>query len=119
MATSEEAYKGNALEQTLLNKLMSLSEQTAADKVWKYGEPENRDEIGKRLTKLALSIEMDNWEKAESFAEMIKQLTEDAPREIKSAVLRLKMSVQKADYDKAMAAVDTLQTVMEESYGRG
>ena len=115
----EAAYNGNALEQTLMNKLMSLSEQTATDKIFKYGEAENRNEIGKKLTKLALSIEMENWEKSESFAEMIKQLTEDAPREIKSAALRLKMSVQKADYEKSMAALETLQKVMEESYGRG
>ncbi len=114
----EAAYERNAIEQTLMNKLMSLSESTVNDTVWKYGEPENKEEIGKKLTKLALSIEMDNWEKSEGFAETIKQLLEGAPREFKSAALRLKMSVQKGDYEKAVAAVDTLQKLMEESYGR-
>lgn len=116
---SKEAYKEKALEQTLMNKLMSLSEQAASDKIWKYGEPENKEEIRKKLSKLALSIEMENWEKAESFAETIKQLVEEAPREIKSMALRLKMSVQKGDCEKARAAVETLQQLTEESNGRG
>ena len=115
----EAAYSGNVLEQTLMNKLMSLSEQTATDKIFTYGEPENREEIQKKLVKLALSIEMDNWEKSEGFAEAIKQLVEDAPREIKSGALRLKMAVQKGDYEKAMAAVDTLKALMEGSNDAG
>ena len=117
--TKEEAYSESSLEQTLLNKLMSLSETANNDKIWKYGEPENKEEITKKLTKLALSIEMENWEKSEGFADTIKQLVEEAPREVKSIALRLKMAVQKADYEKAVAAVETLQKMVEESYGRG
>ena len=115
----EKAYQEKELELTLMNKLMNLSEHAATDKIFVYGEAKNKEEIYKKLTKLALSIEMENWEKSESFTETIRQLTEGAPKEIKSAVLRLKMSVQKADYTKAMAAVDTVHQVMEEFYGRG
>ena len=114
----EKTYKERELEDTLMSKLLGLSDHTATEKMFTYGEAKNREEIQKKLTKLALSIDMGNWEKSESFAEAIKQLTEGAPREIKSAVLRLKMSVQKADYEKATAAVEALQQVMEESYGR-
>lgn len=111
--TQEIVYNNDNREQVLLNKLMSLSEQAAVDKIFKFGEQENKKEIEKKLEKLILSLEMDNWEKAESFAETIKQLTEDAPREIKSGALRLKMAVQKGDYDKASQAVDTLRALME------
>jgi uncharacterized protein HemY len=51
------------------------------------------------------------------FMESIKQLTESAPQEIKSAVLRLKMAVQKGDYDKAAAAFEKLEKELE--YGEG
>lgn len=115
----EVTYAENDREQTLLNKLMSLSEHAAVDKIFKYGEPENLAEIKKKLEKLSLSLAMDNWEKSESFAETVKQLVEDAPREIKSGALRLKMAVQKADYDKAMAAVETLKALMEGSNDTG
>lgn len=99
-------------EQQLLHKLQSLTEQSAGDKIWTYGEAANREEIEKKMSKLILSVEMENWEKAEMFAETVKQLTEGAPREIKSAALRMKMAVQKGDHEKAITAFETLQQLL-------
>lgn len=83
-----------------------------------FGEPENIKEIRGKLSKLNLSVEMENWEKAEMFCETIRQLTEDAPKEVKSAMLRLKMAVQKADYEKTTAAnamlTEALDTYIED-----
>lgn len=89
-----------------LHKLQMLSQSVEEDmqNVRKFGEPENLKEIRGKLSKLSLSMDMENWEKAEMFCETVRQLTEDAPREVKSAMLRLKMAVQKADYEKAVAA---------------
>ena len=56
------------------------------------------------MNKLVLCLEMDNWEKAENFGETIKELTASAPKEIKTKALKLKMAIQKADYDKSMEA---------------
>lgn len=83
-------------------------------KIWQFGEEENIEEIKKKMSKLILSVEMENWEKAEMFMDTLKQLTEGAPREIKSPVLRLKMAVQKGDHDKTVAAYEKLETVFEE-----
>lgn len=102
-------YATDSSEQLLMNKLQKLSEQSAVENVWKYGEKENAEEVEKKMSKLILSMEMDNWEKAEGFADAIKQLLNDAPAEIKSAALRLKMAVQKGDYEKAAAAYENLQ----------
>ncbi|MCM1045668.1 MAG: ATP-binding protein [Candidatus Gastranaerophilales bacterium] len=109
----------NAVEQrdprAELHKLQMLSRPEEAahmENMKKFGEPENLEEIRKKLSKLNLSIEMENWEKAEMFCETVRQLTEDAPREVKSPMLRLKMAVQKADYDKAAAASAMLQEAL-------
>jgi nitrogen-specific signal transduction histidine kinase len=77
--------------------------------VWVYGTKENSDEIAKKMSRLILSVEMDNWEKAEQFMEALRKLTEGAPKDVKSAVLRLKMAVQREDYEKTAAAYETLQ----------
>lgn len=77
--------------------------------IWKYGETENMEEIRKKMSKLILAVEMENWEKAEMFAETVKQLTKEAPGEIRTAALRLKMAVQKGDYEKVTVAFETLQ----------
>jgi len=87
------------------------------DHLREFGSEENRKEIKKKMTKLILSMDMENWEKAEMFMESIKQLTELAPQEIKTAVLRLKMAVQKGDYNKATAAFETLEKGLEHGEG--
>ncbi len=77
-----------------------------------FGSAENREEIDKRLMKLILCIEMDTWEKAEMFADAVKQLTMGAPKEIAQAALRLKMAVQKENGEKATAAIETLKSLL-------
>lgn len=73
---------------------------------------ENLIEIDKRLLKLGLSIDLENWEMAEMFADAIKQLSEGASREISSAVLRLKMAVQKENTEKALDAIEKLKGLL-------
>ncbi len=84
-------------------------EQLGEQKLLEFGSKENEEEIRKKLTKLSLSMDMENWEKAEMFMESIKQLTMEAPSQIKSAVLRLKIAVQKGDYNKAALAREVLE----------
>ncbi len=45
--------------------------------------------------------------------ETIRQLSEGAPREAARAVLRLKMAVQKENYDKAAAGIEELEAFLQ------
>ncbi|MBD5465315.1 MAG: PAS domain S-box protein [Lachnospiraceae bacterium] len=74
-----------------------------SENIRKYGTQENKENLKKTLSKLILSVEMENWEKAEMFVETIRQLTEEAPREVKRSALRLKMAIQKENYEKVTA----------------
>lgn len=87
-------------------------DEESRDAVKIYGAPENKEALSKNLSKLALCVEMGNWEKAEMFMETIRQLAGGAPREAARAVLRLKMAVQKENYDKAAAGIDELKTFL-------
>lgn len=98
------------VEQPFIRSLVDVKDNS---NIWEYGSDENLEEVHKSLSKLILCVEMENWEKAETFADTLKQLTEQAPREIKSAALRLKMAVQKADYDKATTAHQRMQELTE------
>ena len=99
-------------EDEVRSKLQSLTESGGGDKIWTYGTPENKAELESKMSKLILSLEMENWEKAEMFADTVRQLLEEAPREVKSAFLRVKMAVQKGDYEKAIAAFEVLQSML-------
>lgn len=71
-----------------------------------YGTPSNREALKKNMSKLILSVEMENWEKAEMFMETVRQLTGEAPSEVRRMALRLKMAIQKGDYEKVTAEYD-------------
>lgn len=102
------------VKSTFEYRVPGLEELGDEDAIWHFGETRNIEEIKKKMSKLILSVEMENWEKAEMFMDTIKQLTGDAPREVKSPALRLKMAVQKGDYEKTTAAFETLQSALEQ-----
>ncbi len=79
-----------------------------------FGTEQNKAELSRTLDKLILSVEMENWDKAEQFGQSMRELTEDGPKEVKSLSLRIKMSVQKEDYDKVSDAVDKMRAIILE-----
>ena len=94
----------------LLSDVMQGREAEAHLKV--FGSDENKVELEKNLSKLILCVEMDNWEKAETFMTAVKQLTDAAPQEVRTGALRLKMAVQKGDYEKTNAAYEALMQLL-------
>ncbi len=84
-----------------------------AENTRQYGTPENQEVLKRNLSKLILCVEMENWEKAEMFMETIRQLTEGAPREVGRIILRLKMAVQKENYDKVSSGFEELKTLLQ------
>ena len=83
------------------------------ENIKKYGTTENQENLKKNLSKLILCVEMENWEKAEMFMETIRQLTEGAPHEVSRMVLRLKMAIQKANYDKVISEFEKLENFLQ------
>lgn len=76
------------------------AEDSPAEDIREFGTPENLKNLKNNLSKLILCVEMENWEKAEMFMETVRTLTSGAPREIGRIALRLKMAIQKENYDK-------------------
>lgn len=91
----------------------ALGADDEIEKAYIYGSEENRKELDEHMSKLILCLEMENWEKAENFSNSIKQLTIQAPKDIKVAALRMKMAVQKADYDRSVDEYNTLKKLCE------
>ena len=90
----------------------AMHRQEEGSELVEFGSDVNKEELEKNMSKLVLCVEMDNWEKAEGFMTAIKQLTDSAPQEVRSKALRLKMAVQKADYDKTIAAYEELAALL-------
>jgi len=114
-ACEEEVQSSRALDD-VREAFRQMAEQSGAsgealaqnEDIRRYGTAANRELIRKNLSKLVLCVEMKNWERAEMLSETIRQLTAEAPPEVKRLALRLKMAVQKGNYDKAMAEYEQL-----------
>lgn len=99
---------------TKTSVLMSAREDLKKkNDVSQYGGTENREAVQRNLSKLVLCVEMENWEKAEMFMDTIRQLTQEAPPEVSRMVLRLKMAVQKENYDKIVAEYKKLEDFLQ------
>ena len=101
------------LKMSSLTMMVSAKEsREKAENTRQYGTAENQEVLKKNLSKLILCVEMENWEKAEMFMETIRQLTEGAPREVSRVILKLKMAVQKENYDKVSASFEELKNLL-------
>ena len=108
----EDEQEENPVINIRTSKHFSDMVGTDAAELQEYGTAANLDELNAVMTKLVLCLEMNNWEKAEGFTDTIKRLTAGAPKEIKTSALRLKMAVQKEDYDKSMASYEQLKSYL-------
>lgn len=78
-----------------------------------FGTPANKDALKRNMSKLILCVEMENWEKAEMFMETVRQLTEEAPWDVKRIALRLKMAIQKENYEKVTTEFEELNGLLQ------
>ncbi len=110
--------EGRASERfEFINQAQDVSQYDDLEKVFQYGTPENLQEIADKMEKLIICMEVEAWDKAEAFAHNIKELVEQAPREIKKSAFRMEMNVRKANYEKSMEFFNDLKSVLEENIG--
>jgi len=109
---SEEEAQLPAQEFVEMPMMGTSSEEEDVEDIRQYGTPENKKSLKNNLSKLILCVEMENWEKAEMLMDTIRQLTQDAPREVSRVILRLKMAVQKESYEKVSAGYEELNTFL-------
>lgn len=103
-----ESQKLDDIKKLTASMRQSKEAGDGADAVKKFGTPENTEGLKRNLSKLILCVEMENWEKAEMFMDTVKQLTEEAPLEVRRIILRLKMAIQKENYEKVTAGFEEL-----------
>lgn len=108
--TGEQQFSGSGAVPSGIPDGEFAEEEDTFDSVRVYGSDENLKNLKRNLSKLILCVEMENWEKAEMFMEIIRELTAGAPPEIKRTTLRLKMAIQKEEYEKVAKAFEELNS---------
>lgn len=94
---------------TNVNKI--VAEQ---DLMYEFGSDINKREIRNYFEKMNISMDMDNWQKTESFAATVKQLTAGGSKELQRAVFRMEMSIRKSDYEKSRECSEWVKEMLRE-----
>lgn len=81
------------------------------DLMYELGSDINIRELKKYFEKLNISMDMENWQKAESFATTLKQLVGKGSKDLQRLAFRMEMAIRKSDCDKAR---DYAQKVKEQ-----
>ena len=95
---------------------MPVAQNNKAVREWlEPEEPQNGrpERFIKIMERLAISVEMENKEKAEAFAEQLKAMIPEEGKELWRAVLRVQMDMRKADYVRASEDMERLQELTE------
>jgi len=100
-----------------INQNQDMSRYENIGELFRFGSTENIAEMQSKMEKLIICMEVEAWDKAEAFAHNIKELVEQAPREIKKSAFRMEMNVRKANYEKSMEFFNDLKSVLEENIG--
>lgn len=91
--------------------------QEEFSRVNKFGTKENFEEIRKNMDKLAITIELNNFEKAEMFASNVKELVTGQNEELEKSLFRIILSVRKENYEKSAALYDNIKSLLTEITG--
>ena len=108
-SASERINKKAITIEDLKARIKRYQEEEDIRGIYVYNSEENRKEINNNIEKLLLSIEMDNWVKAEQFSENIKRLCEEAPKEVQRSLFKLKMILHREEYESAIEALNKVR----------
>lgn len=71
------------------------------------------DAIRDTMEKLIICIEIDNWEKAEHFAGIVKSMLPEEEQELRKSAFRLELVVRKEQHEKAVEQYNNLKEQLE------
>jgi hypothetical protein len=87
------------------------------DLMYEFGSDINKRELRKYFEKLSISMDMDNWQKSESFAEILKQLMSGGSKDLQRLVFKMEMAIRKSDCEKARENVNKVKAQLSLEIG--
>lgn len=112
--TKDERDKGSASSYLFNLGNVVKDDETDGSKIYKLGSDENIKEINENMEKLVICIEMENWDRANTFAENVKQLVAEDAMNLKRKAFRLQMTVRKGAHEVAIEQYEELKKAIDE-----
>lgn len=110
-AVKESSYLFN------LGDISADDDEEDENRLYVLGSPENISGIKENMEKLIICIEMENWDRADAFADNIKQLVAEDTMNLKRKAFRLQMTVRKGAHEAAIVQYNELKEAIIEAFG--
>lgn len=114
--SSEAIYDGWYTYEGLGKVKIEEADPYEAGKIRQFGSEENRREMTSLLEKLIICIEMENWQKAETFADTVKGFITAENKELYQKAFRMELTIRKEDKEKAIKQYTELKNAVFEYY---
>lgn len=88
------------------------------DLMYEFGSEINEREIRNSFEKMNISMDMENWYKAEAEAASLKQLFSGGSKELQRATFKLEMAVRKSDYEKTRQEAENVKKILQAEWKR-
>jgi len=89
-----------------------MLEQSDVFDVCKFGTEANIKEINKNVEKLTITLELNNYDKAEMFASNIKELVAGQCEELDKILFKLILTIRKSNYEKSVTILDKVKELL-------
>ncbi len=97
------------IEKPVFSRAIAISHDESMYRIYIFKSEENLRELKSNIEKLMLSIEMNNWEKAEIFSDNMKMLLKGAEKSTRKAIFKMQMAIRKEDYDKSLESLNVVK----------
>lgn len=91
---------------------LEIQEPVIHKPIYTYDSEDNQIQRHSTVERLLICIELHKWDKAEQFADSLKQLLAGAEPELKSKILRMQMAVRKEDYDNSIQYLNQIKQMI-------
>ena len=94
-----------------------MVETSSLTSVNEFGSSANINEIHKNMEKLAITIELNNFEKAENFASNVKELVAGQNEELDRYLFKFILTLRKSNYEKSIEMLKNTKEKLAELTG--
>lgn len=112
-------YVNSVLQDPSVAETMLVRDfSTMTEKLREFSTLHNMADIRSAMEKLQICIELENWEKADNFSSIIKNLISDDEndKELKKSAFKLELAVRKEDKERALSSFETFEKLIRTYY---
>ncbi len=111
---TDQNFLGQLLEEAKISMVQKAQKEQAVELELNNTMNRREQEIQLSIEKLQLCFDMENWEKAEEIAYILKKLIPEEYHDIRKKTLQLLLSIRREEYERSTQELNELMCMLKE-----